>query len=282
MPQQSPVPSQWPGSSTHTCWVGTLCFPTPHVGTGWSPPARWRWCGAPGWLLAGDRQIRAQSILQSRRRLPEMRCQAVKWSGSPHAITAGLEAGGRAARLPGAPELGAGTVLCLWQHDPPVSGAAEVRCHGWAELAVSCPCRAFWVGRSSRAPGGGGEGGPELSCGLLWHSFRSTAGGGKQPACRGGRRVPPQVPACPAVRHFLLDHGCRRLEVTLRDGVLLRPSGMRQALPLGDSNPMRLRGWPTPNPTALGTWLAFRDLLLGVLQLGWCYPKPATSMHLFR
>lgn len=39
----------------------------------------------------------------------------------------------------------------------------------------------------------------------------------KQPEHKRSRRVTPRLPACPATCRFLLDQGCRRLEVTLRD-----------------------------------------------------------------
>lgn len=244
---------------------------------------------APGWLLA--EQIQAQSILQSRNMLSEMRCQVVERFGCPRATTAGLEAGGRAAQLFGGPELGASTVLHLWQCDPPSPEPRRSWCCGWAELAASCPCRAFWVGRSSRVPGGGGEGGHAPSRGSLRCSFWSAAGGGgKQLARKGSRRVPPRLSACLAACRFLLDQGRRRLEVTLRDGVPLWPSSESAdclardgpGFALAGIKPHEIKGLPYPKPCCFGDVVIIQGPAPGCHQLRWHYPKPAASMHLFR
>lgn len=106
--------------------------------------------------------------------------------------------------------------------------------------------------------------------------------------CTKAAAASPCGSCLPGCASLLVRSGARRLEVTLRDDVLLSPQSKPgdclardgQASPLWESNPMRLRGCPTPSPTALRS-LTVRDLLLGGLQLRQCYPKPAASVHLF-
>lgn len=121
----------------------------------------------------------------------------VERSGSSCATTTSLEAGGRAARFPGGPKLGA--VLHPWQHAHSSLELLRSRRHGRAELAVSCPCRALRVGRGRW--GGWPCAQPWLAPVLfaehsrrVWRSSRSTNAAVASP--RGSLPARPHVASC--------------------------------------------------------------------------------------